>query len=457
MAQVIHTGLIILLAAFHLASVSGCAIVAYGTHANEGPVLTPPSSTRATTSISYDDLKDGLFLGIAMSGGGSRAANFSAAALLELESYGIVKNATAISSVSGSSLIAAYYGLFSEDEKRWNREQLRKRLNTNFELRWFGRWFLPWNIPRYWFTGFDRSDIMTHVFDHNLFDNLSFGKMPLITPKILINATSLTEQGSSFLFTDEEFSKLGSRLDTYPVSNAVMASGAFAGAVHNVTLRDYTRAQEYSHLFDGGPSDNLGIESLRKIAQNLYVGTQEKQRPKECLILIIDAYTEGWNEYRADRDTRKAFTDFVIDTNALEASSVLLSLRRRELLNEMGIKFDSETGSPTVYERFQLFSDPHDLRLDKYPELRDVNCQAWLITFQRLAYLKHLPHASAISTIVNNIPRRYTLVGPHGLSTTETQNALFNAAEMLIKSDKETLAKLCNDFGDNFPAMKCPK
>ncbi|HEX7226612.1 MAG TPA: hypothetical protein VF353_02460, partial [Candidatus Binatia bacterium] len=77
MAQVVHMGFMIILAAFHLASVSGCAIVQYGTHANEGPVLTPPSPTRATTNISYDDLKDGLFLGIAMSGGGSRAANFS--------------------------------------------------------------------------------------------------------------------------------------------------------------------------------------------------------------------------------------------------------------------------------------------------------------------------------------------------------------------------------------------
>jgi hypothetical protein len=34
---------------------------------------------------------------------------------------------------------------------------------------------------------------------------------------------------------------------------------------------------------------------------------------------------------------------------------------------------------------------------------------------------------------------------------------LFNAAEMLIREDKETLAAICKDFGDNFPAMKCPK
>jgi hypothetical protein len=90
MAQVIHTGVIMLLAAFHLASVSGCAIVQYGTHANEGPVLISPTPTRATTKIASSDLKNGTFIGIAMSGGGSRAANFSAAALLQLESLGIL-------------------------------------------------------------------------------------------------------------------------------------------------------------------------------------------------------------------------------------------------------------------------------------------------------------------------------------------------------------------------------
>jgi NTE family protein len=456
MTQVIHTGLVMLLAAFHLASVSGCAIVQYGTHANEGPVLTSPSPTRATTKISSSDLKNGTFIGIAMSGGGSRAANFSAAALLQLESLGILQQATALSSVSGSSLTAAYYGLFSEDKTHhWNPQQVRERLVKNFELEWFWRWFLPWNIGRYWFTGFDRSDIMADVFDHNLFEDKTFGQMPKTTPKILINATSLTDNGASYLFTDEAFNKIGSGLDKYAVSRAVMASGAFPGAFHNVTLRDYTQPKQYVHLFDGGPSDNLGINSLRKIARDLYLGP-ESAHPKKCLVLIIDAYTLGWNLSREASDTRKAITDFVIDTNALEASSVLLALRRDRLLEEMGISLDENTALD-VYERFHLFAEADDPELKKHPKLKDVQCHAWLITFQRLQHLTDLPNAGTISAIVNNIPTRYTLLAPHGLGAAEAQEALFNAAEMLIKEDKETLAVICKDFGDNFPAMKCPK
>jgi NTE family protein len=456
MARVIHTRLIMLLAAFHLASVSGCAIVEYGTHANEGPVLTAPVPTRATTKISSSDLKNGIFLGIGMSGGGSRAANFSAAALLQLESLGILQQATALSSVSGSSLTAAYYGLFSEDKiHHWNTQQVRERLVKNFELEWFWRWFIPWNAARYWFTGFDRSDIMADVFDHNLFEDKTFGQMPNTTPRILINATSLTDNGASYLFTDEAFNKIGSGLDRYAVSRAVMASGAFPGAFHNVTLRDYTQPKQYVHLFDGGPSDNLGINSLRKVARDLYLGP-ESDHPKKCLVLIVDAYTQGWNLSREDPDTRKAITDFVIDTNALEASSVLLALRRDRLLEEMGIRPDGNT-APDVYQPFRLFAEADDPELKKHPKLKDVECHAWLITFQRLQHLTHLPNAGTIASIVNNIPTRYTLLAPHGLGAAEAQEALFNAAEMLIKEDKETLAAICKDFGDNFAELKCPK
>jgi NTE family protein len=456
MPKLLRTARIMLLAAFHLAFVSGCAVVQYGTHANRGPVLTAPSPTRATTKISSSDLSSGIFLGIAMSGGGSRAANFSAAALLEFESLGILQQATAISSVSGSSLTAAYYGLFSDDKiHHWNAQQIRRRLVKNFELEWFWRWFLPWNVGRYWFTGFDRSDIMADVFDHNLFEDKTFGQMPKATPKILINATSLTENGALFLFTDEAFNKIGSGLDNYAVSRAVMASGAFPGAFHNVTLRDYTQPRQYVHLFDGGPSDNLGINSLRKVARELYL-RPESEHPKKCLVLIVDAYTEGWNLSRGDADTRKAVTDFVIDTNALEASSVLLSLRRHKLLEEMGIRSDGSK-VPDVYEPFNLFAEPDDPELKNHPKLKEVKCHAWLITFQRLQHLKHLSNSETISAIVNNIPTRYTLLAPHGLGATEAQEALFNAAKMLIKEDKETLAELCKDFGDNFAALKCPK
>ena len=169
------TGLRLVLLVTVLAALAeaGCAVFTIDTWRNK--YLGPGQSvaTAGSTLVTLADLErsNGVFLGIAMSGGGSRAANFSAAVLLELEDLGLLKYVTAISSVSGSSLTAAYYGLFRDNRKdRWNRKHVREVLAKNFEARWIGRWFLPQNIARYWLTNFSRSDIMEDVLDSNLFE-----------------------------------------------------------------------------------------------------------------------------------------------------------------------------------------------------------------------------------------------------------------------------------------------
>ncbi|MPZ75434.1 MAG: hypothetical protein GEU77_02825 [Deltaproteobacteria bacterium] len=432
---------------------SACAIFPFNTNKNIGPVVVSrndkgeviaPAKTRAR-HVTHQDLRDGLFVGIAMSGGGSRAANFSAAALLELKELGILEQATAISSVSGSSLTAAYYGLFSQTDQ-WNRDKIRELFLSNFEGQWFLRWLDPRNIFGYWLSNLDRSNIMEQVFDSILFADKTFGDMPAdAIPKILINATSLTQQ-RGFLFTDEAFARIGSPLDKFPVSTAVMASGAFPGAFANVTLRNYTEAERYEHLFDGGPSDNLGVETLLQELTDLYKSSTENNRPKGCFLVIVDAYTDSWNLFGNLRDTRAGIVEFIVDTNALEASNVLLSLRRHEVLRQIGQKDAKEIGEET-FTTFNL----------RVSTTESIECHAWLLTFQRLTHLKNVPHATSISTIVNNVPTRYRLIGPHDLGPKKTQDALFEAARILTREDRETVNKICDKFSGRFGGMKCPQ
>jgi predicted acylesterase/phospholipase RssA len=418
-----------------LVAFPGCSILPIGTNANVGPVITSPMPTRATEVISPLDLKDGVFLGIAMSGGGSRAANFSAAALLELERLGILDKSTVISSVSGSSITAAYYGLYGTDKDRWNEEQVRRRLGRDFESQWITRWFYPHNIFRYWLSDFDRSDIMKAVFDSLLFEGKLFRDMPNVLPKILINATSLTDQ-EVFRFTDEIFTGIGSRLDSYPVSHAVMASGAFPGAFPNVTLRNYVEKQRYIHLFDGGPSDNLGVETLLRTARKLYQTAGD--RPKSCFVIVLDAFTNPWNTLSSQRDTR-GFADFFVDTNALDASGALLALRRNNILEQLNLDLGENAGR-TVYSTFSLFPDEPDPK-------KQVKCGAWLLSFQRLTHVKDkVSHATGLDTVVNNVPTRYRLIGPHGMDSTQVQDALFEAAKILVREDKETVQLICKDY-----------
>jgi NTE family protein len=322
---------------------SGCGVIPAYTRANEA--ITPGCpQTRASMRAIEDD----MFVGIAMSGGGSRAAKFSAAVLLELEDLGFLRTASALSSVSGSSLTAAYYGLFGHDGQKWNRDALKASLLTDFQTQWLIRWFAPQHVVRYWLTDFDRSDIMKGVFDDFLFEGKDFAALgPAAprggpsTPRILINATTRTH-GERFVFADEYFNRLGSCLASYPVSHAVMASGAFPGFFQNVTLENYRHPQEpgeqrryFEHLYDGGAADNLGVETLGEAVQTS-LRESGGRTPRKCFFFIVDAYTTSENPaLEKERDTRKAI-DYLVDTNALAAVDTLLSDRRLDVLWEIG-------------------------------------------------------------------------------------------------------------------------
>lgn len=358
---------------------SGCSFFTIDTMKNQYCADgTIPLETRASEDVSYNDLSKGVFVGVAMSGGGSRAGNFSAAVLLELDKLGLLEHVTAISSVSGSSLTAAYYGLYGNDKQRWTVQEVRKRLLTDFEARWIGRWFLPYNAGRYWMSNFTRSDIMEQVLDNNLFDGKTFSAMPSVGPRILINATSLTT-GRRFVFSDETFDAMKSRLDTFPVSHAVMASSAFPGAFHDVTLKDYHISTQghYEHLFDGGPSDNLGVNTLLDLVRGLYQAGPGEKTPDGCMLFVVDAHNyQEVPEHVLDADTR-SFFDFFVDTNIMAASDALLSSRREDVLKEVKIGVNEIDINPYKDFSFKIFPEKKDS-----PE---AACKVWHISFQRLA------------------------------------------------------------------------
>jgi NTE family protein len=71
----------------------------------------PVPDTAASWKLSELERKDGRFVALAISGGGSRAANFGAAVMLELRRRGLLEQVDIISGVSGGTLPAVYYGL----------------------------------------------------------------------------------------------------------------------------------------------------------------------------------------------------------------------------------------------------------------------------------------------------------------------------------------------------------
>lgn len=419
-----------------------------------------------------EDINDGVFVGIALSGGGSRAANFSAAVLLELQDLGLFPaHVTTLSSVSGGSLTSAYYKLFSGRPIYWNEKIIRKRFITDLEWPWIRRMIAPHHFIRTLFTDYSRSDVMAGVLDDYLFstsqDSMLFASLKrfdqLVSegPKLYINASVRGAGCKIFPFLDETFHAMGSRLDTYPLAYSVMASGAFPGAFNDITIRDYyfenqKNKASYLHLYDGGPTDNLGITTLLKEAENL-----KELNPnaiKACFLFVIDAHIHGepTDSLRLSERTTRKVINFVIDRNALDAGDVLLARARWATLREV---FSNNNSWESPISTAKIGGDP------KRPQTQ-LECTIWHIHFNRLNNpsmtgqnihrlrkdgeeqgKRAVHNYEKLADLLNRVETRYALTVSTGdESAHEIQDALFRAAKILVWQDKSSLSEACSWF-----------
>ena len=252
-----------------------------------------------------------LLLILTFSGGGTRAAGFSYGILETLADTEImidgkrrrlIDEIDAISSVSGGSFTAAYFGLFGD---RIFEDFETKFLKFNVQGELFGRILSPFNWPKLASLFYERSELAADYYDELLFENKTFGDiLSSNAPLIAINATDIA-LGAQFTFHANQFAPICSDLLSFPISRAVTASSAVPGAFTSVILDNYggscdyempdwaARALEepyattrryryaknleaymnaqkypYIHLLDGGLSDNLGIRLLINATRN---------------------------------------------------------------------------------------------------------------------------------------------------------------------------------------------
>lgn len=342
-----------------------CIASAGARDANPGAIARSRASLRET-----DAFKPKAFVGLALSGGGSRAANFSLATMQHLEALGIMQHVTAISSTSGGGLAGAYYALNGHrlhaeaGEQVWG--DAKERFRTNFRDRWLLSSIAPWSLIRTTFTHSDRTDLMAGLFDDHLFGGARYAKLEgppgPRRPIWIANATNLSDNGRLFAFSEEEFNVKGSRIDSFPISQAVAASAAFPGVFNSVTLRHYKLApaiiarqrtfpDSYVHLMDGGPADNLGVETLLRLAASASVSEPHPSQPTRadgrpnslrrqtiaCLLIVVDAFPDGVpGKHDFDADPR-GFTDHLVDSNFMGAFDAFLLRRRADFLSNAGL------------------------------------------------------------------------------------------------------------------------
>lgn len=611
----------------------GCGMIPWYTSRNEEYASSAERVLRASfTDWSAAYKTSNVFVGVSLSGGGSRAANLSAATLQELEDIGFLDHLTAISSVSGGSLTAAYYGLFRQTPS-WDWKTFRERLREDFFGRFsfcdfFGSFLAktlnPLNSFLRYFTHYDRSDMMAEVFDEKLFGNKKFQDLGKTGPKIFINATDLLGDDDRhayhigwygidrlidtpkqpFVFVEEEFNHvLRSRLDTYPMSHAVIASGAFPLVFNNVTLRNYTpqirlepddivspkglamkwrfsedpisrflreksspRLREllnnydgdkepspellnsmwdalnyvihfnsahprfysgeqesfpkrdlgielgeetkrllardeairlhhrelqdyekyerarlhrllledaypseigkshptYIHLFDGGPSDNLGLETLLETAQSFYDNVPQGHKPGGCFIFSVDAHVTGSNRHFEYEPDTRVFLDYLFDRNAIAASDAMLGKQRMTTLRKGTIP-----DPRNILRRYKLHSQHIEMHEDPHCVVWHINFNtllgSWLWTkgselteqtkiFESKKRYFHRQLHSAVSAIETH----YKLTGPKDCSAKFIQEMLYKAAHLLVRADSASLGEAQKWFKEHLLHLKLP-
>ncbi len=383
------------------------------------PTDKPVPDTAGSWKLTDLEAKDGRFLALAISGGGSRAANFGAAVMLELQQRGLLEQVDVISGVSGGTLPAVYYGL-GDKAGAFTEPAVREALGYDFQSSWIRRWFLPQNIFRYWLSDFTRSDIMVQVFNNRLYHKATFADLRP-HPKILLNST-IHNDHTRFTFTDDRFAMLHSNLATYHVANAVNASSAFPGAFQDVTLQGYVEPPQYLHLYDGGPIDNLGIQAIVEYVNRNILGTSlDRLFPNGCVILVIDATPASEHPDLNTHESSRSFIDYFVDTNALDAMDAMFSESRRSLLVRMGIpveRIDQEMRGRLPVN-----------------DLRQCGCEVRHISLRHLLYAE-------VSEANEELAERVTRIKTKFWISEGEQNDLFQAAKLIMQlfDDKHLLS-----------------
>ncbi|MBP0619303.1 patatin-like phospholipase family protein [Cupriavidus sp. LEh25] len=268
---------------------------------------------------------------MSFSGGGTRAAAFAFGALQGLDamkgpgSASLLDNVAFISSVSGGSITAAYFGLHGKASLANLRSVLLKdgEAGLRFSL------LNPVNLARLFAGGLnDREDLQAWL-DEDVFKGATYADMfRRGKPIVWINATNVYYR-VAFPFSQHAFDALCSDLASFPVSEAVAASmavpvffapivvqkhpeacsaplpnldraqapgqsllfGALANAVRD--LRDTSKGK-YIKLVDGGVTDNYGLATI--LQSRMLLGTpygpmseNDAINVRRLLFIVVDA------------------------------------------------------------------------------------------------------------------------------------------------------------------------
>lgn len=234
-------------------------------------------------------------IGLALSGGGFRASIFHLGVIRRLEELEIMKDVDAISTVSGGSIVAAYY--VCEMEKRLHEMDETRRADPTERVRIFGDiaekflravdhnlrtrallytpFFHPWlflkTLVSRPFRAGARATLIQSEYDRWFYNGDTLDQFPSVAPdqvpqkstviygpNLILNTTSLLT-GERVAFSRVPISGMAA---LSRVNKNVLRISRVVGASSGVPVVFPPTVINGNALVDGGVSDNQGIEAL---------------------------------------------------------------------------------------------------------------------------------------------------------------------------------------------------
>lgn len=298
-------------------------------------------------------------IGLALSGGGYRAAAYHMGTLNALNKLGILSKVDVISSVSGGSIIAAYYALHSEEDYKKIAADFSVKLRKGVLqyaivellgilllcglLIWLcGWWMLALEILLiicFQFKVLPFSFFIEKRYDKHFFEEKTLADLPS-HPFIAINSTDVST-GQLFVFQTnniygyqyQDRSKSIFKADDFPISKAVMASSCVPFVFSPITIpATYYKEKYYNWkkkpiLIDGGLYDNQGAHKLT-----------EEQCPYKCDYVIV-----------SDAGNSEINSNWVINTVSLLIKTSEILMRRIKNIQIQNNIYNHHNNGRTAY------------------------------------------------------------------------------------------------------------
>ena len=317
--------------------------------------------------------EDGEFVGLAFSGGGSRAALFAAAGAEALNDAGWLERVTHISSVSGGGFAASY--LVSHPVPACGGENgggCAADYFATFKAMMREDYILPMEWRQIYHPGRFLSPTrrivsLEEVLNKKFLNDRTFGQLPS-DKTLLINAASY-DDSRRFVFSNRPVppwpataAARANALETapktlwasgfavdgvsyktpddFPLALAVASSAAFPPLLGPVSIQvaddDDPEAYHYWHLGDGGILDNSGVETLEElIARKAVAG----EAPARAVIFAFNASVPVTPEASMDKSSLRLWTTNPgqVVTIANERAEALRAVVWRQVEDQLGV------------------------------------------------------------------------------------------------------------------------